>query len=83
MSCRRCCVRGYTSYGGKRYHRRARVREVDTKGGAIKTWKRVEYAEERVDEVVLVKAGAVVVPPSAVDESDERTAGVSAAQAVL
>ena len=50
---------GYCSYDGKRYHRRSRVWELDTKTGGIKTWKRVEYAGERVDELVLVKSGEV------------------------
>lgn len=51
---------GYGSYGGKRYHRRMRVWELDTRGGGLKTWKRVEYAGERVDEVVLVENGTVL-----------------------
>ncbi|KAK3717479.1 hypothetical protein LTR37_005869 [Vermiconidia calcicola] len=51
--------------------------------GCIKTWKRVEYAEEKVDEVMLVNGDAVVVPPPAEDDADESTASVSAAQAVL
>lgn len=54
---------GYGSYGGKRYHRRSRIWELDTNTGGIRTWKRVEYAEERVDELVLVKGGAVVPSP--------------------
>ena len=54
---------GYGSYGGKRYHRRMRVWELDTSTGGIKTWKRVEYARERVDELVLVESGAVVASP--------------------
>ncbi|KAH6631728.1 Metallo-dependent phosphatase-like protein [Chaetomium tenue] len=53
---------GYGSYGGKRYHRRARVWELDTSTGSLKTWKRVEYAMDRVDEVILVEGGAVVDP---------------------
>jgi hypothetical protein len=28
----------------------------------LKTWKRVEYAKNRVDELVLVESGAVVDP---------------------
>ena len=51
---------GYGSYDGKRYHRRARAWELDTGAGVMKTWKRVEYAAERVDELVLVKGGEVV-----------------------
>ena len=50
---------GYGSYGDKRYRRRSRIWEVDTDTGGLRTWKRVEFEAERVDEVVLVKAGAV------------------------
>lgn len=50
---------GYCSYDGKRNHRRSRVWELDTKTGGIKTWKRVEYAGERVDELVLARDGEV------------------------
>ncbi|KAI9164045.1 Phosphatase DCR2 [Paramyrothecium foliicola] len=51
---------GYGMYGTKRYHRRARIWELDTSVGSLKTWKRLEYAKERVDELLLVDAGAVV-----------------------
>ncbi|KAK0713404.1 Metallo-dependent phosphatase-like protein [Lasiosphaeria miniovina] len=51
---------GYCSYGGVRFHRRARVWELDTSTGSLKTWKRIEYAMDRVDELVLVESGAVV-----------------------
>ena len=54
---------GYCSYGKKRYHRRMRVWELDTDTGSVKTWKRVEYAMDRVGELVLVKNGAVVDLP--------------------
>lgn len=53
---------GYGSYGGKYYHRRARVWEIETTTGVIKTWKRAEYAGEKVDEMVLAESGAVVAP---------------------
>jgi hypothetical protein len=53
---------GYCSYGDKRYHRRVRVFELDTNRGGIRTWKRVEYARERIDEIVLVDGGKVVEP---------------------
>lgn len=53
---------GYCSYGGMRFHRRTRVWELDTSTGSLKTWKRVEYAVDRVDELVLVERGAVVDP---------------------
>ena len=36
-----------------------RVWELDTSIGNLKTWKRVEYAMDRVDESVLVESGAV------------------------
>jgi hypothetical protein len=51
---------GYCSYGRKRFHRRTRVWELDTSTGGLKTWKQVEYAMDRVDELVLVKSGEVV-----------------------
>ena len=64
----------YGSYDERRYHRRARVWEVDTGTGGRKTWKRVEYGEGRVDEVVLVRRGAVVTPP---DELLAKTVGMA------
>ncbi|WQF76998.1 Putative calcineurin-like phosphoesterase domain, ApaH type, metallo-dependent phosphatase [Colletotrichum destructivum] len=51
---------GYCSYGGKRYHRGARVWELVPRDGSLKTWRRVEHVMVRVDELVLVKGGAVV-----------------------
>lgn len=59
---------GYCSYGGKRYHRRSRVWEFDTNNGGMKTWKRVEYVSEKVDELVLMEGGAVVATPYDIDE---------------
>lgn len=53
---------GYCSYGKNRYHRRTRVWELDSTAGSIKTWKRLEYAKERIDELVLVDGGQVVGP---------------------
>ena len=53
---------GYGSYGGKHYHRRTRLWEVDTRSGDLRTWKRVEYNADRVDETVLVKDGYVHDP---------------------
>lgn len=53
---------GYCSYGGTRFHRRMRVWELDANTGSLKTWKRVEYNMDRVDELVLVESGAVVDP---------------------
>jgi hypothetical protein len=44
---------GYGSYGDKHFHRRMRVWEVDGHRGSLRTWKRVEYCDERVDEIVL------------------------------
>ncbi|TAQ88825.1 hypothetical protein B7494_g2842 [Chlorociboria aeruginascens] len=46
---------GYGSYGGTRYHRRARIWELDTKASTIMTWKRVEYDGKRRDQIVLVE----------------------------
>lgn len=51
---------GYCSYGRKRFHRLTRVWELDTSTGSLKTWMRVEYAVDRVDELVLVENGAVI-----------------------
>ena len=51
---------GYCSYGRKRFHRRMRVWEFDTSIESLKTWKRVGYAVDRVDELVLMENGAEV-----------------------
>lgn len=51
---------GYCSYGKKRYYRRARIWEFKTDAGILKTWKRVEYALDRVHELLLVKHGSIV-----------------------
>lgn len=59
---------GYGSYGGKRYHRRLRVWELDANADSLKTWKRVEYIRERVDELVLMQAGAAVAAPFEFDQ---------------
>jgi hypothetical protein len=48
---------GYCSYGKERYHRGTRVWELDANKETIKTWLRVEYAQSRVDELVLVEKG--------------------------
>ena len=61
---------GYCSYGGKRFHRRMRVWELNTSTGSLKTWKRVEYAMDRVDELVLVESAAVTDPPRKKDETE-------------
>lgn len=53
---------GYCSYGKTRYHRRMRVFELDTRTGGIKTWKRVECATEKIDELDLVDSGKVIDP---------------------
>lgn len=53
---------GYCSYDGKRYHRETRIWEVDTGTGCMKTWTRAEYSGQKIDEVVLVKNGAVSPP---------------------
>ncbi|KAI9708291.1 MAG: purple acid phosphatase, partial [Chrysothrix sp. TS-e1954] len=50
----------YCSYSRKRFHRRTRVWELDTNIGSLKTWKRVEYVVDRVDELVLVESGVVI-----------------------
>ncbi|KAI0382225.1 Metallo-dependent phosphatase-like protein [Hypomontagnella monticulosa] len=53
---------GYGSYDGKQFYRRTRVWELDLNEGGIKTWKRVEYDQERVDELALVEWGVVIAP---------------------
>jgi hypothetical protein len=50
---------GYCSYGKERFHRRTRVWELNAGKNIIKTWARVEYARDRVDELVLVDDRAV------------------------
>ncbi|EXM14512.1 hypothetical protein V3481_017075 [Fusarium oxysporum f. sp. vasinfectum] len=50
---------GYCSYDGKRYHRRSRVWELNTRAESLKTWLRVEYREDRVDELALVENGVI------------------------
>lgn len=60
---------GYCSYGGKRFHRRTRVWEINTSTGRLKTWMRVEYAENRVDELLLVDNGVVIDTPEEDDGS--------------
>lgn len=54
---------GYGSYATSRFHRRMRVWQLDTSTGSLKTWKRVEYAANRVDEQVLVEHETVVDDP--------------------
>ncbi|KAF1968754.1 Metallo-dependent phosphatase [Bimuria novae-zelandiae CBS 107.79] len=58
---------GYCSYGRKRIHRRTRVWQLDTNTGSLKTWKRVEYAMGRVDELLLVESGTVIDSPGEED----------------
>jgi hypothetical protein len=45
---------GYCSYGESRYHRRTRVWDLNVYRGSLETWKRMEYYEQRIDELVLV-----------------------------
>jgi hypothetical protein len=59
---------GYCSYGRKRFHRQTRVWELDTSTESLKTWMRVEYAMDRVDELILVESGAVIETPGGEDE---------------
>jgi hypothetical protein len=60
---------GYGSFDGKRFHRRARIWELDTSTGSLKTWKRVEYATDKVDELLLIEDGGVVNPLGKKDEN--------------
>lgn len=50
----------YCSYGKERFYRGARVLELDPSTGSLKTWRWVEFALNRVDELVLVGRGTVV-----------------------
>jgi hypothetical protein len=50
---------GYGSYDGKREYRRMRVWELNTATGHLGTWLRVEYSEDRVDEIVLAENGVI------------------------
>jgi hypothetical protein len=47
----------YGSYGGQHVHRRMRIWELDGNRQSLKTWKHVEYSDERIDEIIL-KEGA-------------------------
>ena len=69
-----CGFGAYGEYGGTGYYRRARVWDLDTKAGRMTTWKRVEYATESVDELKLVDAGVVVIPPPMISETRANTA---------
>ncbi|KAI9686812.1 MAG: purple acid phosphatase [Bogoriella megaspora] len=60
---------GYGSYDGKRYHRRARIWDIDVQIGNIRSWKRVEYATEKVDEIILVDHGKIVATARVPDET--------------
>jgi hypothetical protein len=66
---------GYCSYGKERFHRRTRVWELDTKKETLKTWKRVEYAKERVDELVLVDGSDDVLSATDTRTSDNDPVG--------
>lgn len=52
----------YGSYGGTRYQRRARLWEFDAQTQGVKTWKRVQYSADRVDEIVLAERGSNKYP---------------------
>lgn len=51
---------GYCSYDRVRYHRRTRVWELNRKTGGLKTWKRVQYINKRVDELQLIAGGRII-----------------------
>jgi hypothetical protein len=59
---------GYCSFAGKRYHRSVRVWEFDANTGNLDTWMRVEYAQDKVDSILLVRGGAVIDSPGEKDE---------------
>lgn len=60
---------GYCSYGKNTYYRRTRVWELDANTSGLRTWKRIEYAKERVDELTLVERGVVQVTDDTGDQS--------------
>ncbi|KAH5096404.1 hypothetical protein HBH71_253960 [Parastagonospora nodorum] len=51
---------GYCSYGKKFFHRRGRAVELNINTKRLTTWTRGEYAEDRVDELVLFQNGSIV-----------------------
>jgi hypothetical protein len=57
-----CGFGGYSSYGKQRYQRRARVWELDTITGSLRTWMRLQFGLDRVNELVLVKSSAAINP---------------------
>jgi hypothetical protein len=57
-----CGYGAYGSYGGKFFHRGMRLFELDELEKSVRTWKRVEYCDERVDEEVLVLDGKINNP---------------------
>lgn len=67
---------GYCSYGEERYHRRTRIWEFDTDVDELKTWKRIEYSAQNVDELVLAAGGKLVAPArSQFKDEGEKNAG--------
>lgn len=54
---------GYGSYGRKYYHLRMRLWEFETSTGELKTWKRVEHADDKVDEIVLAEGRQLASSP--------------------
>lgn len=57
-----CGFGGYCSYGIDRFHRRMRIWELESGSESLKTWKRIEYAKERVDEPWIGQNGAMAFP---------------------
>ncbi|OHE92743.1 phosphatase DCR2 [Colletotrichum orchidophilum] len=58
---------GYCSYDENRYYRRTRVWEIDTKKNDLKTWKRIEYSNDRFEELILVEGGRIIAPSTKPD----------------
>lgn len=54
-----CGFGGYGSYGGKGFHRRVRILEINAKNKTLETWKHVEWSSEQVDKMCLAKGGLV------------------------
>ena len=59
---------GYSSFDEKHFHRRMPIWELDTNIKSLKIWNRVEYATNRVNELMFVKSRAVIDIPKEEDE---------------
>ncbi|KAL1888058.1 Phosphatase dcr2 [Ceratocystis pirilliformis] len=75
---------GYAGYGG--YNRRIRIFDVDTNEGRITTYKRLENGDNtavRIDEQIIVDAGAATAAPMPEGEVGAPMQAMSASQKVV